>query len=134
VWLFFQVTKFCDLGPYDGVCCPVDQGGLFHIHWYKPWSSSGTLLGYSNLFAFIINVFESWELRIMRAYLPCRNRFGMVLNARRSEQWQVIKQEPVCWHGIHAYWLLGVGIGTYFNMIWEFQVTLLASFLVTSLG
>jgi len=40
----------------------------------------------------------------------------MVLNARRSEQWEGIKQELVSWHGILAFWLQEAGIGTYFSM------------------
>jgi len=50
------------------------------------------------------------------AFWPYGNRFGMVLNVRRSEQWEGIKQERVSWHGILAFWLQEAGIGTYFSM------------------
>ncbi|KAJ1378495.1 WD40/YVTN repeat-like-containing domain superfamily [Sesbania bispinosa] len=36
-----QVTKLCDLGPYDGVCSVQwTREGFFYIHWYKSWASS----------------------------------------------------------------------------------------------
>lgn len=44
-----------------------------------------------------------------------------------------IKLELVSWHGIRAYYHQEVGTGTYFNMIFVFQVTIFASLPDTNL-